>query len=111
MGNFDVRIGKGFGYERDGFRCMIKCFDCGQENLAAAVTSGGCAWCGFNANGEAKKREHAARAGGRAISKDRQHMSAIGKLGGSRHSREHMQALAERSRAIRAKRKAAKTDS
>jgi general stress protein YciG len=106
MGNFDIRIGKGFGYERDGFRCMIKCFDCGLANMATAVASGSCAWCGFNANEPVTVRKRAARAGGKALAKNREHMAAIGKLGGSRHSQEHMRALSERSKQVRAARKA-----
>lgn len=102
MGTYDIREGKGVGYERDGFKCMIKCFDCGKENYAMAVTSGRCAWCGFDANPN-KTRKDASRAGGLTISKDRQHMSDIGRRGGQVHSKEHMKMLAARSRLVRGK--------
>lgn len=50
----DLHEGKGFGYEtEEGKRCMIRCFECGRENYVATVSSGLCAWCGFNANEEA----------------------------------------------------------
>lgn len=45
------RQGKGVGYVDDfGKACMIRCFECGKENYAPAVTSGMCAWCGYDAN-------------------------------------------------------------
>lgn len=52
----DIRKGLGFGYQGDdGNLCMIRCFACGRENYAPAVASGSCAWCGHDANGEAKE--------------------------------------------------------
>lgn len=43
----NIRKGQGNGYRsEDGTICMIRCFHCGQENYAPAVSSGQCAWCG-----------------------------------------------------------------
>jgi len=43
---------RGFGFKskEDGRLCINKCPNCGQENYAMAVSSGGCAWCGFKAD-------------------------------------------------------------
>jgi ribosomal protein L37E len=47
----DIRKGKGYGYRaKTGKICMEKCFSCGKENYALAVSSGTCAWCGYDAN-------------------------------------------------------------
>lgn len=47
----DIKKGKGFGYKKDdGSIGMIRCFECGRENYAMAVSSGCCAWCGHDAN-------------------------------------------------------------
>ncbi len=47
----DVSYGLGFGYETpEGKLCMIRCFSCGRENYAMAVSSGCCAFCGHDAN-------------------------------------------------------------
>lgn len=49
----DVRKGQGYGYQQeDGKTCMIRCFECGRENYAMAVSSGYCAWCNHDANKE-----------------------------------------------------------
>lgn len=49
----DVRIGKGHGYrDETGKLCMVRCFDCGMENWAMAVSTGFCAFCGFEATQE-----------------------------------------------------------
>jgi ribosomal protein L37E len=44
----------GFGYraknKEDAKICLIRCPKCGKENYAMAVTTGSCAWCGFNPN-------------------------------------------------------------
>lgn len=36
--------------DKKGKVCMIRCIECGKENWAMAVSSGTCAWCGFDAN-------------------------------------------------------------
>lgn len=47
----DIRKGEGFGFiTEDGKICMERCFKCARENYAMAVMSGGCAWCGHDAN-------------------------------------------------------------
>lgn len=47
----DISQGNGFGFILpNNHICMIRCFNCGRENYAMAVTSGFCSWCGFNAN-------------------------------------------------------------
>lgn len=47
----DVIRNKGYGYkDSKGKTCMIRCFECGQENWAMSVASGHCAWCGFDPN-------------------------------------------------------------
>ena len=47
-----VARGNGTGYlsDADGRVCMVRCFECGRENYVMAVSSGYCAWCGYNAN-------------------------------------------------------------
>jgi len=44
----------GVGYkDRDtGLTCMIRCFECGRENYALAVSSGYCSWCRYTPNEE-----------------------------------------------------------
>lgn len=47
----DIVVGKGNGYIDSGGKiCMVRCFACGKENYALAVSSGCCAWCGLDAN-------------------------------------------------------------
>lgn len=46
--------GAGIGYKDAGTICMIRCFRCGRENYAVAVPTGKCAFCGHDANKEAK---------------------------------------------------------
>ena len=54
----DVRKDKGFGYKTDnGLVCMQRCFTCGRENWAPIVSSGQCAWCGYNPNDKEVKDE------------------------------------------------------
>lgn len=54
----NVLKGKGTGYiDHEGKTCMIRCFECGQENYAMAVASGCCAWCGYDANEQKKEPE------------------------------------------------------
>jgi hypothetical protein len=48
--NRDIQQGKGLGYDDNGKICMIRCFECGEENWAMVVASGKCAWCGHNPN-------------------------------------------------------------
>lgn len=36
--------------------CLVCCTQCNAENYATAVTSGICAWCGFNANAQQEAR-------------------------------------------------------
>lgn len=49
----DWREGKGCGYiNAHGKRAMIRCVKCGKENYAAAVTSGVCYACGYDANSD-----------------------------------------------------------
>jgi ribosomal protein L37E len=57
-----IKKGKGSGYidETNGRICMERCFACGKENYALAVSSGTCAWCGHDAN---KKPETTIRKG------------------------------------------------
>lgn len=51
----DLRKGKGFGYISSEKKiCMIRCFECGMENYAMAVSSGLCSNCGFDANAKKK---------------------------------------------------------
>ena len=37
-------------FEADGKTYLVRCPKCKRENYALAVSSGICAWCGFNAN-------------------------------------------------------------
>ena len=57
MSSTDIRRGKGFGYKdtATGKICQIRCFKCGKENYAAAVATGSCAWCGYDANVKATR--------------------------------------------------------
>lgn len=42
---------RGYGFvQDDNTIALIRCPSCGKENYAMAVTSGKCAWCGFDAN-------------------------------------------------------------
>ncbi len=51
----DLQEGKGFGYTDDHNNiCMVRCFQCGQENYSLTICTGTCAFCGFDAN---KKEE------------------------------------------------------
>ena len=43
--------GAGVGYkDEDGTTCMTRCFKCGRENYAIAVSTGKCAFCGYDPN-------------------------------------------------------------
>ena len=47
--------GAGVGYkDEDGTICMTRCFKCGRENYALNVSSGTCAFCGYDPNKEKK---------------------------------------------------------
>lgn len=49
----ELKVKKGFGWydkQRKAIS-MTRCFECGRENYAPAVTTGECAWCGYDANG------------------------------------------------------------
>lgn len=50
--------GLGSGYINDeDLICMIRCFECGQENYGPVINSGTCAKCGHNPNeGIVKKK-------------------------------------------------------
>ncbi len=51
--NLTISRGKGTGFfGSDGDVCMTRCFSCGLENYAPAVSSGVCAWCGYDCNKE-----------------------------------------------------------
>ena len=39
-------------FEANGKTCLVRCPKCKRENYAMAVSSGICAWCGYNANEE-----------------------------------------------------------
>jgi ribosomal protein L37E len=42
---------EGYSYtDKDGKICMIRCLKCKRENYILAVSSGMCAWCGYDAN-------------------------------------------------------------
>lgn len=43
-------IGFGFKSKETGKICLIRCPLCGRENYSMVVSSGDCAWCGYNAN-------------------------------------------------------------
>lgn len=52
----DVFYDKGHGfYGSDNRIWMQRCFKCGKENHALAVSTGKCAWCGFDANDSESK--------------------------------------------------------
>jgi len=54
----NINKGEGRGFiSKDGKICMTRCFECGRENYAAAVTSGCCVWCGHDANEDTSKKE------------------------------------------------------
>ena len=46
----DIWFNKGAGYTSKGQINMVRCFDCGLENYSMAVSSGCCAFCGYNPN-------------------------------------------------------------
>lgn len=49
----DVRLGtSGFGYigKKDKHLGLLRCPECGKENYALNVSSGICAWCGWDMN-------------------------------------------------------------
>ena len=52
--------GAGVGYkDDDGTICITRCFRCGRENYALAVSTGKCAFCGYDPNNEpSDKEEH-----------------------------------------------------
>lgn len=57
MDSVEVKKMNGFGYKtKEGKICMVRCFSCGKENYAMTVSSGICAWCGYDANREALKK-------------------------------------------------------
>ena len=37
-------------WESDGKIYMVRCVKCDRENYAMAVSSGKCAWCGYQSN-------------------------------------------------------------
>lgn len=37
-------------FEADGKTYLVRCPECKKENYAMAVSSGICAWCGYDAN-------------------------------------------------------------
>jgi len=41
--------------DKNGNICMVYCIKCEEENYFMAVSSGKCAWCGFDANADKKK--------------------------------------------------------
>ena len=38
-------------FESNGKTYLVNCPKCGKENWAISVSSGVCAWCGYDANG------------------------------------------------------------
>lgn len=53
----DLKKGKGRGFfSKDGKIYLKRCFECGLENWAIAVSSGQCAFCGFDANKEVRNQ-------------------------------------------------------
>lgn len=47
----DIRYKNGYGWiNQDGTICATRCFDCGRENYALAVSTGCCAKCGVDFN-------------------------------------------------------------
>lgn len=47
----DIYVKNGVAFRmQDGKLGLVRCFDCGKENYAPAVSSGVCAWCGFDCN-------------------------------------------------------------
>ncbi len=50
--------GAGVGYkDEDGTICMIRCFKCGRENYAISVSTGKCAFCGYDPNKEQDEKK------------------------------------------------------
>lgn len=45
-------------FTANGKTYLVTCPKCGKENWAPNVSSGICAWCGYNANGEIKDEEN-----------------------------------------------------
>lgn len=45
-------------FEADGKKYLVKCPKCYKENYAPAVSSGICAWCGYDANKGEKENEN-----------------------------------------------------
>ena len=41
----------------EGKTYLVRCPKCGRENYAPSVSSGVCAWCGYDANGAQKRKE------------------------------------------------------
>ena len=39
-------------FEANGKTYLVRCPKCKRENYAMSVSSGICAWCGYDANGE-----------------------------------------------------------
>lgn len=39
-------------FEADGKKYLVRCPKCKRENYAMSVSSGICAWCGYDANKE-----------------------------------------------------------
>lgn len=39
-------------FEANGKKYLVRCPKCGKENYALSVSSGRCAWCGFDSNKE-----------------------------------------------------------
>lgn len=46
----EQRTEKGYSLISDGKVFLMRCHKCGKENYALAVSSGQCAWCGYDAN-------------------------------------------------------------
>jgi ribosomal protein L37E len=47
----DIIKGLGYGYKSvKNIICMIRCFKCGRENYVVIVSTGKCAFCGYDAN-------------------------------------------------------------
>lgn len=40
-------------FPKTGKIYMIRCYKCGRENYTMMVATGRCAWCGYDANGDA----------------------------------------------------------
>lgn len=53
MAQAEKKLEENFEYEGKTF--LVRCPECGRENYAMSVSSGICAWCGYDANKERKK--------------------------------------------------------